>query len=140
MPEALPIKKVSWLDRLLGERPTVPGETLFRAQEPVDFLGFKWSVLLGVVQDRIFRISLRCSPKNETLMTATMVTCVDHCLQTYGPLTPATKTQPEFWKTDFGTVSVHGQAAAGPGTSVRLVKFEFIARLEFGSAFRPSKN
>lgn len=124
-------QKFSWWDNRL-ERRKVPGETLYRAAEGIDFLDSSWYLVLGVFQQHIYKLSARFSTTTEADMETMVVRCADYCNDRFGSKMSGSTQDAAMWETSFGKVTLNIQSAttgsSGHGTYV--VFFEATAALK----------
>jgi hypothetical protein len=133
-------RKFSWWDNFMEKR-KVPGETLYRAADRADFLGASWGIVLGVVQNRIYKISARWSSKTEAPMTAMLFEVIDYCRRQFGVNMTGSKQDAAIWQTSFGTVTVNAQSVTTGGSrGIYLITFEMIATLNVGGGFLHANN
>lgn len=135
------VSKFSFFDRLL-DRSKTAGETLYRVDERIQFLGASWYLVLGVFQGHIFKLSARWSSTTQAPHTAMMFEVVDYCRNHFGTNMTGSKDDAAIWKTDFGIVTLNAKSSvhSASGRGTYLIILESTAQLKVGGSPPHAKN
>ena len=124
-------KKLSWLDRVF-QTPKVPGEIVYRTTERFQFLNGSWLMFLGVVQDRIYKLSARWSCDNQPQQEAMLEEVAFYCIREFGdPVRP----DAFLWHPPFGVVTIEAKGVTYgtfKRTGLFVISLEAIATLNVG--------
>ena len=109
------IRKLSWFNTFDIKRPKVRGVKRYKGSQLVDFLDRPREVILGIVQDSVWSLSVLFAFNSEDSMGVDLVKVVEHYRPHLGEYTSDTQ-YPIQWLSPSAHITINVQSVTGAGT------------------------